>query len=173
MKKHLPECFSNDSESSESCICERLLAAEERERFLWERIARERIEDLMSCHKHDDCHARADSIEVLLDDVKYSRMPKEELHLPECDYVGSGLPEAAVGCICSRLRACEERIEEAMDRAWTQTVQIGVAHTRTSTLNEARRAVAEAPVAIREPGILLVNREVVLAAIDDLRMKQS
>ena len=83
---HLPECFMAarlgvDTYAPDvlaqmkraGCICDRLRACQQRERDLWERVAAERIMDLMSCHKPDDCHARADSIEVLLADVEYFR----------------------------------------------------------------------------------------------------
>lgn len=86
---HLPECFMAarlgvDTYAPDvlaqmkraGCICDRLRACQQRERDLWERVATERIRDLMSCHKPDDCHARADSIEVLLDDVAYYREGK-------------------------------------------------------------------------------------------------
>ena len=70
---HLPECLTPMYDAEAWCICDRLRACQQRERDLWERVAAERIRDLMSCHKPDDCHARADSIEVLLDDVAYYR----------------------------------------------------------------------------------------------------
>lgn len=63
-------------------------------------------------------------------------------HLPEC-WLSEGKFDAV--CMCDRLRACEERVEEAMDRAWTQTVALAVAHTRTATLDAAREAIAAIP----------------------------
>jgi hypothetical protein len=60
-------------------------------------------------------------------------------HLPECWATYPSDPPA--WCICDELRACEERVEESMDRAWSQTVQLAVAHTRTATLDAAREAV--------------------------------
>ena len=87
LQGHLPECpvpemdglwglplHPEDAEIN--CICDRLRACEQRERDLWERVAAERIADLKACNKPDDCHARADSIEVLLDDVAYYREGK-------------------------------------------------------------------------------------------------
>ena len=62
-------------------------------------------------------------------------------HLPECDTQHGG-----VQCICDELV-----------RAYLRG------------LNAAREAVAEAPIAIREPAVLLLNRDVALAAIDALR----
>ena len=55
----------------------------------------------------------------------------------DCDYMHI--------CMCRELRACEVRVEESMDRAWSQTVQLAVAHTRTATLDAAREAVAALP----------------------------
>lgn len=89
-RQHLPECRKplcdwSDPDSWEClgygdcdhiCICAELLACQQRERDLWERVAAERIADLKACHKPDDCHARADSIEVLLADVEYFRDEK-------------------------------------------------------------------------------------------------
>ena len=60
-------------------------------------------------------------------------------HRPECWAKHESDPPA--WCICDELRACEERVEESMDRAWSQTVQLAVAHTRTATLDAAREAV--------------------------------
>ena len=69
-------------------------------------------------------------------------------------------------CICDRLRAAEQRVEESMDRAWSQTVQLAVAHTRTATLDAAREAVAEfAPSA----WIGLIRRSDAILVIDALR----
>ena len=65
--------LSADGNHSVASALKYMLACQQRERDLWERVAAERIMDLMSCHKPDDCHARADSIEVLLDDVAYYR----------------------------------------------------------------------------------------------------
>ena len=64
-------------------------------------------------------------------------------HRPECWAKHESDPPA--WCICDELRACEERVEESMDRAWSQTVQLAVAHTRTATLDAAREAVALLP----------------------------
>lgn len=43
------------------------------ERELWLLVAKDRVTDLRSCHKPDDCAVRAESIEVLMDDVEYWR----------------------------------------------------------------------------------------------------
>ena len=95
-------------------------------------------------------------------------------HLPEC-WLSEGKFDAL--CLCDRLRACEQRVEEAMDRAWTQTVALAVAHTRTATLDAAREAIESLPVAIssyypddslRDVGFW---RSSALAAIDALRQK--
>jgi hypothetical protein len=64
----------------------------------------------------------------------------DDEHLPECPL--SRPRDVDCGCVCHLLRACEQRVEEAMDRAWTQTVALAVAHTRTTTLDAAREAVA-------------------------------
>ena len=69
------------------------------------------------------------------------------------------------------LRACEERVEESMDRAWDQTVQLAVAHTRTATLDAAREAVA-ALLAYESPMGPLIRTMAALAAIDALKEEQ-
>ena len=69
-------------------------------------------------------------------------------HLPECPVekrLRSGKTVGSQTCICSALRSCEERVEESMDRAWSQTVQLAVAHTRTATLDAAREALLALP----------------------------
>ena len=90
-------------------------------------------------------------------------------HLPECPVermLRSGKTVGSQTCICGALRACEERVEESMDRAWNQTVQLAVAHTRTVTLDAAREAVAEfAPSA----WIGLIRRSDAILVIDALR----
>ena len=78
----------------------------------------------------------------------------------DCDYEHT--------CICRELRACEERVEESMDRAWSQTVQLAVAHTRTATLDAAREAVA-ALLAYDSPYGPLIRSDAALSAIDALR----
>ena len=87
-------------------------------------------------------------------------------HLPECWAKHESDPPA--WCICDELRACEERVEESMDRAWNQTVQLAVAHTRTATLDAAREAVA-ALLAYDSPYGPLIRTMAALAAIDALR----
>lgn len=88
------------------------------------------------------------------------------------------------------LRACEERVEESIDRAWEQAAQLAVAHARTATLDAAREAVAalDAYYAIEEcegnplekgdpedPDPWhqghLIERDDALAAIDALKEK--
>ena len=59
-------------------------------------------------------------------------------HLPECEAYRD---ECGGGCICHHVRACEERVEESIDRAWEQAAQLAVAHARTATLDAAREAV--------------------------------
>lgn len=100
-------------------------------------------------------------------------------HLPECHT--SMIPDFHNErwiCICAALRACEQRVEEAMDRAWTQTVALAVAHTRTTTLDAAREAVAglrtygdhgEVIPPDEEAAVIYVTDA--LAAIDALREK--
>lgn len=66
-------------------------------------------------------------------------------HLPECPVekmLRSGRTVGSQSCICEHLRACEERVEESIDRAWQQAAQLAVAHARTATLDAAREAVA-------------------------------
>lgn len=78
-------------------------------------------------------------------------------HLPECQY-GLDYP-----CICDRLRACEQRVTARfMDDKDHYRV------LRDYWLDAAREAIEASPVAIREPGVILLNREVVIAAIDAL-----
>ena len=89
-------------------------------------------------------------------------------HLPEC-WLSEGKFDAV--CICDRLRACEQRVEEAMDRAWTQTVALAVAHTRTATLDAAREAVAALQMGVLTTGDLLLKRQDALAALDTLKEK--
>ena len=89
-------------------------------------------------------------------------------HLPEC-WLSEGKFDAL--CLCDRLRACEQRVEEAMDRAWTQTVALAVAHTRTATLDAARESVAALKIGPLTTGTLLLKREDALAAIDALRQE--
>ena len=86
-------------------------------------------------------------------------------HLPECWAKHESDPPA--WCICDELRACEARVEESMDRAWSQTVQLAVAHTRTATLDAAREAVA-ALLAYDSPYGPLIRTMAALAAIDAL-----
>ena len=88
----------------------------------------------------------------------------------DCDYMHI--------CMCRELRACEVRVEESMDRAWSQTVQLAVAHTRTATLDAAREAVAALVPSEFWEGIegrrsqwWIVKAEAI-AAIDALREKQ-
>ena len=88
------------------------------------------------------------------------------IHLPEC-WLSEGKFDAV--CMCDRLRACEERVEEAMDRAWTQTVALAVAHTRTATLDAAREAVDSMVIETAGNSAATVNQAV--AAIDALREK--
>lgn len=109
-------------------------------------------------------------------------------HLPECWAKHQSDPEA--WCICDELRACEQRVEESIDRAWEQAAQLAVAHARTATLDAAREAVAalDAYYAIEEcegnplekgdpedPDPWhqghLIERDDALAAIDALREK--
>ena len=117
-------------------------------------------------------------------------------HLPECilpKYLDAVLwrrarQELRVPCICDELRACEQRVEESIDRAWEQAAQLAVAHARTATLDAAREAVAalDAYYAIEEcegnplekgdpedPDPWhqghLIERDDALAAIDALR----
>ena len=89
-------------------------------------------------------------------------------HLPEC-WLSEGKFDAV--CMCDRLRACEQRVEEAMDRAWTQTVALAVAHTRTTTLDAAREAVAALQMGPLTTGDFLLKREDALAALDTLKEK--
>ena len=89
-------------------------------------------------------------------------------HLPEC-WLSEGKFDAL--CLCDRLRACEQRVEEAMDRAWTQTVALAVAHTRTATLDAAREAVAALQMGVLTTGDLLLKRQDALAALDTLKEK--
>ena len=77
------------------------------------------------------------------------------------------------------LRACEERVEESMDRAWNQTVQLAVAHTRTATLSAAREAVEAIPAPYKVAGDYSTYgsyhegkadfKDLVVSAIDALR----
>ena len=87
-------------------------------------------------------------------------------HLPEC-WLSEGKFDAL--CLCDRLRACEQRVEEAMDRAWTQTVALAVAHTRTATLDAAREAVAALQMSPLTTGDVLLKRQDALAAIGALK----
>ena len=89
-------------------------------------------------------------------------------HLPEC-WLSEGNFDAV--CMCDRLRTCEQRVEEAMDRAWTQTVALAVAHTRTATLDAAREAVAALQMGVLTTGDLLLKRQDALAALDTLKEK--
>ena len=91
-------------------------------------------------------------------------------HLPECWAKHESDPPA--WCICDELRACEERVEESMDRAWNKTVQLAVAHTRTATLDAAREAVVVLCYRKQYEGFVsTVDPQRVLAAIDELREK--
>ena len=87
-------------------------------------------------------------------------------HLPEC-WLSEGNFDAV--CMCDRLRTCEQRVEEAMDRAWTQTVALAVAHTRTATLDAAREAVAGIQDGPKNQPYW-IDREAALTAIDALRI---
>ena len=61
-------------------------------------------------------------------------------HLPECEAYRD---ECGGGCICHHVRACEERVQKSMDRAWEETFIAGVAYTRIKTLDDARKAVSD------------------------------
>lgn len=101
-------------------------------------------------------------------------------HLPECWAKHESDPPA--WCICDELRACEERVEESMDRAWNQTVQLAVAHTRTATLDAAREAVEAIPAPYKVAGDYSTYgsyhegksdmKDAALSAIDALREKR-
>ena len=98
-------------------------------------------------------------------------------HLPECPVekrLRSGRTVGSQTCICDALRSCEERVEESMDRAWSQTVQLAVAHTRTATLDAAREAVKGVNWFNDEGKMLsaIVATADSIAAIDALREKQ-
>lgn len=98
-------------------------------------------------------------------------------HLPECfgnkcscepdDY--GHMPECMThSCICSLLLAREQRVEEEMNRAWQQTVDIASAHTRTATLDAAREAVRSLPPSDGDQ----IKKQDALAVIDALREEE-
>ena len=118
------------------------------------------------------------------------------IHLPECPIAERRGTINPVGCICDRLRQCEQRVkdetwmseyarlarefadgaeiegrEDAVRWALRQLENVRRL-ARDEVLDAARKAVAEAPIAIREPAVLLLNRDVALAAIDALREKE-
>ena len=85
-------------------------------------------------------------------------------HLALMKMIGLGILQTRA----EALRACEERVEESMDRAWNRTLQLAVAHTRTATLDAAREAVA-ALLAYESPMGPLIRTMAALAAIDALK----
>ena len=108
-------------------------------------------------------------------------------HLPECPVekmLRSGRTVGSQSCICEHLRACEERVEESIDRAWQQAAQLAVAHARTATLDAAREAVAATVNDPNDPKFVRTEyqccgtsapeymRDDALDAIDALRRKE-
>ena len=89
-------------------------------------------------------------------------------HLPEC-YQSEG--KWGGGCICIRLRACEERVEESMDRAWEKFSRDQFDAGYAAALDAAREAVAALKIGVLTTGTLLLKREDALVAIDALREK--
>lgn len=103
-------------------------------------------------------------------------------HMPECPVekrLRAGRTVGSQTCICAALRACETRVEESMGRAWSQSVQLAVAHTRTATLDAAREAVSDIAdrwdhwigecVMTKAIDGQYINRDDAVAAIDALR----
>jgi hypothetical protein len=95
-------------------------------------------------------------------------------HLPECWAKDPSDPPA--WCICDELRACERRVSDALVKHWGSVHWYPDHHAwevyqegRRSGINAAEVAMAECPIAIREAGILLLNRDVALASIHELK----
>jgi len=91
-------------------------------------------------------------------------------HLPECWAKHQSDPQA--WCICHELRACEQRVEESIDRAWEQAAQLAVAHARTATLDAAREAVAALDAYYAEGVLCHCEIKRVITAINALKEKQ-
>lgn len=60
------------------------------------------------------------------------------VHLPECDTQHNH----ALPCICAALEACQARVEESMDRAWTHTLRVKQAEAYANGVQAARDAAA-------------------------------
>lgn len=91
-------------------------------------------------------------------------------HLPECPVIAlliKGNTVAAGSCICARLRACEERVEESMDRAWEHALRLKQSEALANGLNAAREAVAAVEYRPTNPETMI--RSMALDAIDALR----
>lgn len=99
-------------------------------------------------------------------------------HLPECPIRIGDMSVTVDGvastviyyCACASLRRCEERVEEAMDRAWAKATLEIEAHARASALDAAREAVAVLPKGGMGQKAHELWRDA-LAAIDALRGK--
>ena len=99
-------------------------------------------------------------------------------HLPECpriEYIvsrhGYTLTAGSNGCICNRLRACEERVEETWSAiAGRDQYAAGYA----AALDAAREAVAGVKKFVEFPGqpVNYIHPDFFLAAIDALREEQ-
>ena len=97
-------------------------------------------------------------------------------HLPECRYVvfqqQGQIPEAVIpmGCICDRLRACEQRVREEWYEVQSETWEQGYKYA----VDAAREAVAAVPPIdqwVDDNGLvsLVYDKAEALAAIDALR----
>lgn len=60
------------------CICDRLRACEQRVLDEAEKIIEDRIHDLATCNKHDDCITRSKGAETALSDIQHWREEEKQ-----------------------------------------------------------------------------------------------
>ena len=93
-------------------------------------------------------------------------------HLPECDWAGVDLPEQIIGCICSRLRACAQRVRQQIEDATEAFRESFYEDGYADALETAEKAAAAIPYA-KIDGYPFVLRQEALSVIRALQQRRT